>query len=438
MAISITRAKAKESSGIEKAKKGPIPMSNSETTPRSIKESTKPSHRSTSNDHKDKTWERRMPSYVKPKTSLRSESQSPSLKQFKSDVATQKPSVNRKPVSDSISYKPKAKEVSSLRSQSHKALVSLGPPHKTPSPLQTSSTSTPSLPKTIFSSKPISKTTLKTPKVANPKPALLKTGTTPKKAAPATRKKVVYAPVNSTNIPESSNVTAKTSRLETVPPATKQEQGALKVEDAGHQDVVEAFQLPPHVDNTEQHECEHEQQHKVEPDQPHIQANDEGAVPSVPEGEPVSVTDVEEAKGKPKGEKTKDEHGDEETTSQGESKNWRHPQEQLAGDGDVEVTEKEKEEGGVIEARESENNNEGKTLKEKKGEETGISEGKTHGDELAPKSEVAEVKTESKPPKEEANVIEETANKLMEMRKNKVKALAGAFQSVIDHQTSSK
>ncbi|XP_022951872.1 uncharacterized protein LOC111454606 [Cucurbita moschata] len=36
------------------------------------------------------------------------------------------------------------------------------------------------------------------------------------------------------------------------------------------------------------------------------------------------------------------------------------------------------------------------------------------------------------------DVIEETASKLLEKRKNKVKALAGAFQTVIDYESSSK
>lgn len=36
------------------------------------------------------------------------------------------------------------------------------------------------------------------------------------------------------------------------------------------------------------------------------------------------------------------------------------------------------------------------------------------------------------------HVIEETASKLLEKRKNKVRALAGAFQTVIDYESSSK
>ena len=36
------------------------------------------------------------------------------------------------------------------------------------------------------------------------------------------------------------------------------------------------------------------------------------------------------------------------------------------------------------------------------------------------------------------DVIEETASKLLEKRKNKVKALVGAFETVIDKETPSK
>ncbi|KAK4274350.1 hypothetical protein QN277_017582 [Acacia crassicarpa] len=442
MAISITRARAKESSANEKAKRAP--PSGSESTARSPINGTKPATRSISQDHhKAKTSERQVPSYyMKPKTSSSSVSQSQFLKQLKSSSAFQKPSLNRrpshlKPVSASIPSKPKAsKELSSSRP--YKALVSRGPPHRTTTLLRTSSNPSPCPPiATTISLKPVSKTTSKTPRAAKPKPSSSRNGTILNKTAPATNKKVADAPVSSKNDPEkSSDAAAEASSLETVTPVIEQVNGVLEVEDNEHQEVEKVSEIPPHVNTKEQHE----QQGKFEPDQPQIQADEESPIPGAPEGMPVSVIEVEEAKGGPKEEKTKDE-----STSEGESNNWKHPEEQPATDGDVEIKEKEKEEGGVIEDEEGENNNEGKTLKEKEGEQTRISEDKTDGDELVAKIEVEEVKTESTPPKEEgkesqapANVIEETASKLQEMSRNRVKALAGAFQSVINKQTSSK
>ncbi|XP_054788221.1 uncharacterized protein LOC129294114 [Prosopis cineraria] len=437
MAISIARARAraKENSATEKAKRAPLSIS--QTTPMGIKESTKPATKSNSNNYKTKTSERQIPSHVKPKLSWRPESEShSSFKHLNSDAAAQKPTVSRrqyveKSASPSISSKPKAKDLSSSRL------------HKTQPLLRTSSTPTPSPSplKPKASSKPTSKkTTLKTPKAAKPKPSSLSTkGENSSKIFPTTNKKAVDAPVNLTNTPESSDATVETTRLETMLLVKEQEGGVLKVEDNERQEAEKASKISPHVGGTEQHE----QHHKLETDQPNIQADDERVIPK---GEPVSVTEEEEAKGEPKEEKKKEDHGEKEGTSQGESNNWRQQEEQLATNGEVEVKEKEKEEDGVIQDDEGVNKNEGKALKENEGEETGTSEDRTDGDELAPKSEIEEDKKQPTPPKEgvgkefqaQTNVAEETANNLLETRKNKVRALAGAFQSVIDHQGPSR
>ncbi|TKY45783.1 calmodulin binding [Spatholobus suberectus] len=95
-------------------------------------------------------------------------------------------------------------------------------------------------------------------------------------------------------------------------------------------------------------------------------------------------------------------------------------------------------EGGVIiiEDHKSENNNNEEAVEEKKEAVEKAEEAKV---EATPsKQQLGERKQGHKKEPLSNDVIEETASKLLEARKNKVRALAGAFQTVIDHQTTSK
>ena len=461
--------KAKESSLVGKEKKAPSSnspiTSTTKRTPKPSTATTTPTEKATSNPS-----EKQIPNYLKPTISSRLESHSHSFKLPKSDGSNNKPIINRrrsfdKPISPSGEQLKKQPSPS----RQHKALVSPGPRERS---LSLKSSIGPVKSIISPSNKPISERASKTNKEGKTQPIVA--AKIAKKSSPgvstSTTKKVANdnaSANNSTNTAKSVVAVAETTEklnVESEPEvkeAINEEVVKVENQENGVENVPE---IPPHVEPEHKHdEHEHEHDHKPEePDQPQIQAVDEKVIPTVPEEEEAA------AKEEPQEEKIEDEKKNEEgenNTDQDESKNNNesaHPEElnhSTTEEEVVEVKEKEEkeEEGGVKVIAEEDhrseiNNNNGEEAVEeiKEGVEGGKSEAQEEHEhvENGVKEAKEENKAESTNPKQQEvvmlhgkkeaqvsnGVIEETASKLLEERKNKVKALAGAFQSVIDYQ----
>ena len=406
--------KPKERTVVGKGKKASA--SNSHIT--STKRTPEPSTTTTSSTHKTTSTtpsDRKIPSYLKPTVSSRLECPSP-FKLPKSDAPNNKPiSIRRtsldKPLSSSNLTKPTQPSTSRL----HKALVSPGPRERK---LGSSVVSL----KSTNPSKPISDRTSKTPRDGKTKPILAKS--TSRTSTSGSTKKVAnnHASANSTKAPRAIAETAQVSNVETeeVKEVTSQEVEVVKEENEEHE-----VELVSEISHVFESDDEHEHDQGLEGydnHEPRSEADVEKVISTVPE---------EEAKEEPREEKTKDEHQEEENANQ---------YEEYSAAEEVMVNEKENEDGVKIEDHRSENDNEEEVVEEKEPTEGGISEPveEAKAEPTQQKQQLA-VRGKGKRESQVSNdMIEETASKLMEAMKNKVRALAGAFQIVIDNQTSSK
>ncbi|KAE9603748.1 hypothetical protein Lal_00001862 [Lupinus albus] len=417
--------KAKESNVVGKEKKTPSSITNTKKT-------TKPS---TTTNPKDKTTtsnpttEKQVPNYLKPTISSRLV-ESHSFNLPKSD-ASNKPITNRRRSFDkpqSPSRLPKQTHPSSPYSRQHKALVSPGPRERSlPLPI-----------KSTNPSKPIPQKLSKTPKEGKiHQPALF--AKSDKKSRSHNPSTLItsnkYRVTNVESGPEVKEAINEKVEVEEVQKVEKQEE---------QEDETKAVSeiIVPHVEY--EHEHEHEHDHEVEPcDEFHAQAvHDENVTPMVSEEEAA------------KEEENEDKHDEHENRNQEECNNINETISEIkhsTADEEVEVKEKEeKEEGQIIEEGKKSENNNVVVEEEKEGFEGGIREEvnmKKEGEDDEEENVESEVKEEeSTQPKEQVqhgkkecqvsnDVIEETASMLMEARKNKVRALAGAFQTVIDDQT---
>ncbi|XP_057434615.1 uncharacterized protein LOC130727483 [Lotus japonicus] len=467
-----TKTKDTSATGKEKKPSSSIPIT-------STKKTTKPSSTASPSDKPTSSpSDKQIPNYLKPTISSRLESQSFKLAS-KSD-AQNKATLNRRRSFDKPPSPSGPKQRQHTLSRQNNALVSPGPRDRV---LTRSSTTLPV--KTINTTKPVSERNSKTSKEGKTHPLVAKSA---KKSSP-----IIFTPANKKVAAAGASAakSKKTSKTITVPETTEgthvdepeaevkeavnEEEIAEveKVEDK-EQEAENVPETPPHVESEPEHEHdqkieesepEHEHDQKVEEsDQPQIQDDhDEKVVPTVSEQE------EEEAKEE---KIIKDEHEEVENTIQEESNiDESQPEINHSANEEVEVKEKEEEEeGGVIteEDHKNETTNEEKTEEEEKeGVESGetsegvkLTEGVEEGDEQSEaKEEAKEEGDEHSEAKEEAvaespkpnqqtasvhgkkesqvsnDVIEETASKLLEARKNKVRALAGAFQTVIDYQT---
>ncbi|KAE9609186.1 hypothetical protein Lal_00020098 [Lupinus albus] len=424
--------KAKESSVVGKEKKAS--SSNSPIT--TTKKTTKPTT----------TTEKQVPNYLKPTISSRLvESNSFKLTRT-NDVSNKQPSLNRRRSFDkppSPSRLPKQTHPSPPFSRQHKALVSPGPRERSLSlPL-----------KTTNSSKPVPQRLSNTPKEGKThQPALFaksdKKSRGPTPSTSTTANKVAKDDsFESTKDTKSSDAetTTEVTNVETeteVKEAIGEKVEAEEVEKQEHEVENKAeSEDSPHVESEHEYENEHDHDHEVEEsDQSHVQADqDKNLSPTMPE--------VEAAK-EEKNEENENRNQEEFNNINGTIQENDHS----TTEEEVEVKEKEEEEEGgeIIEEHKTENKNEEEAVveeeEEKEGVEGGINEEVNVNKEGEDEEEEvnAEESTESKQQmqhgKKEAqvsnDVIEETASKLLEARKNKVRALAGAFQTVIDHQTN--
>lgn len=402
--------KAKESTIVGKEKKAPSSNPHTTTTKRTPKPSTATTATNSTNKPKPKPnptpSEKNIPNYLKPAVTSRLDS--PSSKQPKSDSINNKPSpIRRRSLDKPISSSNLTKSAPPRRS-------SIGP-----------------ITKSTIPSKPISGRTLKAPSDGKTKPLVTKSTkkTTPSTSTSTSTKKVLsnrdHASINSTKTTPKEATKTSNDENGQVKEVTCQEVEVMKVLNEKHN--VE------HVsDNSANVESEHEieQVHGLEDsDQPHD--HDERV-----------ISTVSEAEQEPQEEKAKDEEHELEEQNEinkdeGGNNNESGHQEKPHEDEVIVNGKKDEGEGGVIviEDHNSENKNNEEVGKKEAVEK--VEEAKVEA--TSSKQQLGERTHGHKKKKSLSNdVIEETAGKLLEARKNKVRALAGAFQTVIDHQTTSK
>ncbi|KAG4954101.1 hypothetical protein JHK87_039695 [Glycine soja] len=403
--------KAKDSS-IAGKKKAPSSNSHTTITERTIKPSVTTTTNSTYKPNST-SLEKKIPNYLKPtKTSFL---ESPTSKQPKSGSPSSKPfvAIRRRSLDKPLSSS------NSTRSLTTPRRSSIGPINKSIVP------SKPILPRTTISASDGKTKPLVTKGTKKTVPTNTTTSTSTKKVFNKD-----HASFNSTK--STPKETTKTSKVETeqVKEVTSQEVEVIKVENE-EQKVHEVEHVNDHVppDVESEHEIEHVQGLENS-DPPQYQVDDERVISTVSETEKETLE--EKAKNK--------EHELEEDnkTNQDEGGNNNESDHQENHEAKVVVNDEDEGEGGEIirEDYKSENKNNGEeAIEEQKEAVEKVEENKV---EATPSKQQSGERRHGKMEAQVSNdEIEKTA-KLLEARKNKVRALAGAFQTVIDHQTTSK
>ncbi|CAJ1972201.1 unnamed protein product [Sphenostylis stenocarpa] len=417
--------KAKENSVVGKEKKVTSSNSHITTTKRTTKPSTATTTTSTTTTtssikkpNSTSLAEKNTPNYLKP--TLTSRHEVPSSKQPKTNSPNNKPSEIRRRSMDKPRTSSNLTRTASRRS-------SIGP-----------------LAKTTIPSKPISDRTSKAPSDGKTRPPLLtkvpkKTTPTTSTATSTSTRKVVanrdHGSVKSTKC--ILRKTAKPVSVETeqvIKEVTSQESEVIKVENEARKvhEVEHVVDISPDVESA--HEIENV--HGLQNSGPshYLVDDDERVISTVPEAEKESLEEkakdaeheVEEDK------ENQDEGGNKENESEGEVVVSDAGKSESEGEGEGEG------ESRIIvmedHRSENNNNNEGEAVEEGKVVEK-VEEAK--GEATPSKQSLEERKNGKKEAQIFNDVIEETTSKLMEARKNKVRAMAGAFQTVIDHQATS-
>lgn len=378
--------------------------------------------------------EKRLPHYLRPTLSSRHESVKNAKKPGPEDTAKKASSLNRRRSSDS---KPQS------------AVVSHGLKEKTTT---VRSNTIPS--KGTHSLKPIADRTPKTSKFGKPQAPLHAKGTIKSSTNPAATKEEFHHALASTKGLDVTQTSSHESEEEgeilvhEVEEVVNVEVGAEtesnisevpKSEDFEDGSVVES----DHVDSII------EDEHKVKPcDIPEVSEEIKtNATAQIEEAEAKSQKEEEAEAKAQKEEEAENEHGGEENESKEES----NVEESVAiSEAVVEVKEdkgevkgedseaENKKEGNMVDEKEEvDGGSEGLNLKEGQDVEVGAVE-ETKPEVVNTASSRRQVGQGKKESQAYNDVIEETASKLLEKRKNKVKALVGAFETVIDIETPSK
>lgn len=374
--------------------------------------------------------EKRLPHYLRPTLSSRHESVKNAKKPGPEDTAKKASSLNRRRSSDS---KPQS------------AVVSHGLKEKTTT---VRSNTIPS--KGTHSLKPIADRTPKTSKFGKPQAPLHAKGTIKSSTNPAATKKEFHNALASTKGLDVTQTSSHESEEEgetlvhEVEEFVNVEVGAEtesnisevpKSEDFEDGSVVES----DHVDSII------EDEHEVKPcDIPEVSEEIKtNATAQIEEAEAKAQKEEEAEARAQKEEEAENEHGGEEN----ESKEEGNVEESVAiSEAVVEVEEdkgedseaENKNEGNMVDEKEEvDGGSEGLNLKEGQDVEVGAVE-ETKPEVVNTVSSKRQVGQGKKETQAYNDVIEETASKLLEKRKNKVKALVGAFETVIDIETPSK
>lgn len=417
--------KAKGSNFVGKEKKAPSSNSHITTTKRIIKPSTTTN---STNKPNSTSLKKNIPNYLKP--TLTSHLDSPSSKQIKSDSPNNKPSLNKtrsldKPLSSSTL----TKQIQPSNSTLHDALVSTGPrerstPRRSSIGLVTRNTNP---------SKPISDTTSKTPSIGKTRPLVIKSTKkiTLTTTTSSTKKKsnTGHVSVNSTNRSAKEIKKILNVEIEQVKEVATQEVEVIKVESKErkvHQ-AEHVTDISPNVD------FEHDIEHALGVDNSvpfHNQVDDERIISTVSEAEEIENGPLEEKAKEYEHELEDDKINQDEGRNISESD---HQHKHFTTEEGFVV--KDEDEVIIIEDHKSEKNNEKEAMEEEKEAFEGVEEAKVKA--TPSKQQLGERKQKNKESLSN-DMIEETRSKLLETRKNKVMALAGAFQTVIDHQTTSR
>ncbi|KAH7524267.1 hypothetical protein FEM48_Zijuj06G0101300 [Ziziphus jujuba var. spinosa] len=416
--------KPKESSSVGKEKKVPL-SSSTHTTPTRSGTKLSPNSSSTPKPSSSTSTEKPLPNYLKPTISSRHDEAFKPIKKHGSDHdPNHKATLNRRRSFD--------KPPSSSRVQS--ALVSPGPKER-----RTAGRSSSFSCKTTTSSKPISDNKpLRSPKPAKPQPTFAKTvkSTVPKKEASNASA--------SNRIPKSPSDQTQTvvHNVEAKQEATTE---FLVHEVAEVESEVKACPEEPKPEGNDQHSNavdgeanSDENEDKKECEEAKAGITDVG----------LEETDNKSQEGSQVNDSTEFE-GEDDQNKKSDEGNESHREEGSASEAKEDHVEEDKvneaavEETKVVEA----NKNEEKTVDNEKEEAAceGSNVDKDGKDVEEGKSEAeAEVTVKrqgggGQGKKDNApaynDVIEETASKLLEKRKNKVKALVGAFETVIDYES---
>lgn len=383
-----------------------------------------------------------IPNYLKPTFSSRSES----LKHVKKtghDEPTQKHTLVRR---RSFDRPPVASRI-------HKSLISPDPKDRAGSRDRIL---------TVRSTPLSSKTT------SSPKPALDRASTSPKP--------IKFQPSAAKTIKRSSSLSRSTS------PSTKNETHAsVPLKDPSSHDITQTFDLETEQESNKEflvHEAEEmvnvklesevlvpfdvpKRENKEDIDAINTQVNDEEDeklkafdICTVSKGQSVfQAAQVEETEQELHEEDGKNENEGEENHSKDEGGN-SHPEEGIADEAKVESDEEKEEENGNKNGNENaasfeqpvdekkhediKGNEVSEEVKSKEGEdvEKSVKEGMPEAANMAQKLQGGQVNSKKESPAAYNDVIEETKNKLLEKRKNKVKALVGAFETVIDYESA--
>ncbi|KAK9983968.1 hypothetical protein SO802_033493 [Lithocarpus litseifolius] len=369
--------------------------------------------------------EKPLPSYLRPTLSSRHESVKNAKKPGPEDTAKKASSLNRRRSSDN---KPQS------------AVVSHGLKEKTTT---VRSNTIPS--KGTHSLKPIAERTPKTSKFGKPQAPLHAKGTIKSSTNPAATKKEFHNALASTKGLDVTQTSSHESEEEGETLVHEVEE-VVNVE-VGAETESNISEVPKSEDFEDDSFVESDHVNSIIEDEQKVKPCD--VIPEVSEEIKTNATaQIEEAEAKAqKEEEAENELGGEENESKEES----NVEESAAiSEAVVEVKEDKGEVKG--EDSEAENKNEGNMVDEKE-EVAGGSEGLNlkEGQDVevgaveetkpevantaSSKRQVGQGKKESQAYND---VIEETASKLLEKRKNKVKALVGAFETVIDIETPSK
>ncbi|KAL2346843.1 hypothetical protein Fmac_000843 [Flemingia macrophylla] len=431
--------KTKDSSVVGKEKKA---ISSNSPIASTKKGTTATTKGSTTNKPTSGPSEKQLPNYLKPTiSSVHLDSRSFRLPRNNNDAAT-KPTLNRRRSFDpSSSRVPKQTPPSLSRQQ--KALVSPGPRDRT---LTHRSSSVPS--KVITNnnaSKPLPERLSKTPKEGRRTQPLVAKSTKKgsNNVSASSTKKVITddASTNSTKAGSKSTSVGETETTNDVSVETEpQVKEAINEDVVGEVDKVEnQEELTRQVVDSE-HDHEVHDQKLEESDERH-----EGKV--IP-----TLSEEQQEDGNRKQDESSHVENDHSTAE---------AEDEVKDEGEVEIEEDHKDEsnneGTVVEEKErsveegisEEVNNK---LRERGEEDEQVEKGEGDEKDEQVENEVKEekgeptkveqvkaseeVEEEKESPSQISNVvIEETAGRLLEERRNRVRALAGAFQTVIDHQT---
>lgn len=364
--------------------------------------------------------EKRLPHYLRPTLSSRHESVKNAKKPGPEDTAKKASSLNRRRSSDN---KPQS------------AVVSHGLKEKTTT---VRSNTIPS--KGTHSVKPIAERTPKTSKFGKPQAPLHAKGTIKSSTNPAATKEEFHHALASTKGLDVTQTSSHESEEEGETLVHEVEE-VVNVE-VGAETESNISEVPKSEDFEDGSVVESDHVDSIIEDEHEVKPCD---IPEVSEEIKTNATaQIEEAEAKAqKEEEAENEHGGEENESKEES----NVEESVAiSEAVVEVGEvkgedseaENKNEGNMVDEKEEvDGGSEGLNLKEGQDVEVGAVE-ETKPEVVNTASSRRQVGQGKKESQAYNDVIEETASKLLEKRKNKVKALVGAFETVIDIETPSK